>query len=118
MPADVILSVGVVWREDDEEEENFELESLEGKDSIQLRNLIIIVVVLHGMAKPRKKKKYLFKRNFIEGHFNYYPLDTLESVLATWPKFDKNDTIYFKVPTTYLPAEHQPQHQHNTSFII
>lgn len=98
MPADVILSVGVVWREDDEEEENFELESLEGKDSIQLRNLIIIVVVLHGMAKPRKKK-YLFKRNFIEGHFNYYPLDTLESVLATWPKFDKNDTIYFKVPT-------------------
>ena len=100
MPADVILSVGVVWREDDEEEENFELESLEGKDSIQLRNLIIIVVVLHGsMAKPRKKKKYLFERNFIEGHFNYYPLDTLESVLATWPKFDKNDTIYFKVPT-------------------
>ena len=55
MPADVILSVGVVWREDDEEEENFELESLEGKDSIQLRNLIIIVVVLHGMAKPRRR---------------------------------------------------------------
>ena len=107
MPADVILSVGVVWREDDEEEENFELESLEGKDSIQLRNLIIIVVVLHGMAKPRKKK-YLFKRNFIEGHFNYYPLDTLESVLATWPKYDKNDTIYFKVPkpTTTTTSHH------------
>ena len=31
------------------------------------------------------------ERNFIEGHFN--PLDTLESVLATWPKFDKNDTM-------------------------